>query len=279
MNSEAYTPNTPTLGIELEVPWRTMLKRINGTAAELLAESEGGFYGLPQPEKEYVQAAMNVVDDQYKTKIAEAEAVGIPKSGNDGYVEFALQPRDTTTAIIADVQTLYDIGILQNNERYPLHITIGGIAAKNSVSYLLCSAEIIGNIRPERIMQHRTWNVKGQGGMKKRLRHELDLGATSGVEFRTLEHTSLPQLEEILSVTHIGAKAINDRQELWQSWCDSLMAHLRQVGLPTSSLWGNTDRELWSKYANALRNNDWRYEAQRIIGRHVALLELLSKSS
>ncbi len=278
MSSE-QGPSTPTLGIEIEVPWQTMLRRIDRTAADLLAQSEDGFYGLGKPEKAYVQAAMDAIDERYKTKINEAIDAGIPKSGNDGYVEFALQPRDTTAAIIADVQTLYDSGILQNGERYPLHITIGGIAAKNSVSYLLCSAEIVGDIRPERIMQHRTWNVKGQGGMKKRLSHELDLGATSGVEFRTLEHTSLPQLEEMLSVTHIGAKAINDRQELWQSWCNNLAAHLHQAGLTTSSLWGNTDRELWSKYADALRNNDWRHEAQRIIGRHAALLDLLAKSA
>lgn len=278
MINETRQSITPTLGIELEVSWQTMLRRVDKTAAELLADSEGGFYQLPKPEKEYVQTAMDAVDERYKAKIAEAAAAGIPKSGNDGYVEFALRPRDNTDAIIADVQMLYDIGILRNDERYPLHITIGGIAAKSSVSYLLCSAEIVGDIRPERIMQHRTWNVKGRGGMKQRFRHELDLGATSGVEFRTLEHTSLSQLDEILSVTHTGAKAISGEQELWQSWCDGLSAHLRQAGLPTSTLWENTDRDLWNKYANTLRNNDWRHEAHRIIGRHVALLDLLHQN-
>lgn len=275
MSSERAT--MPTLGIEIEVPWQAMLRRIDPTAARLLAESPRGFYSIKdQKQRARIQVAMDTVDDRYLGKVDEAIAAGIPKSGKDGYVEFAFQPHDNTDAIMKDVQTLYDLDLLRDGERYPLHVTIGGIAARSSVSYLLCSAEIAGDTRPERILQRGTWSMKCQGGMKERRRDELQLGASSGVEFRTLEHTSIEQLERILSVSHTGAKAINDDHELWRSWRESLGSHLRDAGLPIVSLWSNSDRTIWESYAAALRNNDWRHEANRIIGRHVALLELVA---
>lgn len=269
----------PTLGIEIEIPWQTMLQRVDPTAANILRDSERGFYSIRDAaDRSRVQAAMDAVDDRYLYAVEQATTQGLPTSGRDGYVEFALRPRADHRRIIDDVQTLYDLDLLRKGERYPLHVTIGGIAARSSVAYLLCSTEIVGDIRPERILQRGTWSKKCFGGMKDRRQNELQLGAQTGVEFRTLEHTTIHSLESMLLTAHVGAKAINADHELWGSWKSELGNHLRSAGLPTGSLWRNDDRETWEKYAATLRDNDWRHEAGRIISRHAALLDLLDPS-
>lgn len=277
---EQQTPTTnPTFGIEIELPWRAMLDRFDEGRASTLMRKRGGFRELTGADKEYVQEIMNEVDDWYKERVAAAAKQGVPVSGDDGWREFALHPRHNPQDILRDVQILQDLDLVRDNEHYPLHLTIGGLAVNASAYYLLSSTEITGNIRPNRFTQRHTWGQKGRGGIKWRFPHELELGMTEGVEFRTLEYMSITQLGDMLHVAEAGSKAIIDKHPLWQSWRSQLAQHHTDTGLPTDAIWQNVDYDLWQRYAEALNDADWQQEASRIVGRHAALLSVINPNA
>lgn len=246
----------------------------HGKASRLLRE-QGGYLNLIDGDRDYVHKMRDSVRAHYDSRVEAAVKQGVPTTGNDGYVEFALRPRYDPQDILRDVQILQDLDLIRDNEHYPLHLTIGGIAVNGSAFYLLSSTEIAGNIRPGRFTQRNTWAQKGRGGIKWRFPHELQLGTTEGVEFRTLEYTSMNQLADILHVAQMGSRAIIDKHPLWQSWRQQLADHLAEAELPANAIWQNADYDLWQRYADTLSNNDWQQEAQRIVGRHAALLSVV----
>lgn len=273
---EQHTTSEPTFGIEIEIPWRAMLTRFdNGRASRLLRE-QGGFYNLTDTDKAYVQKIINSVERHYDERVKTAVELGVPTVGNDGYKEFALHPRHTTKDTLKDVQILQDLDLVRDNEHYPLHLTIGGLAVNASAYYLLASTEIYGNIRPMRFTQQHTWAQKGRGGVKWRFPHELQLEATEGVEFRTLEYNSMTQLADMLHIAETGSRAIVSKHPLWQSWRNQLAQHHTDAGLPVGEIWQNADHDLWQRYADALGDTAWQQEAKHIIGRHAALLSIIN---
>lgn len=216
-----------------------MLRQASHTeAAELLASAPHGFYELPDDERDVVQEGFDAVDTQFKPLVARAVKLGLPTSGNDGYVEFALPPRSDVDAVARDVATLYHLGLLETDYTYPLHMTLGGIAISASAAYLLCSTEIIGNIPAERITQRNTWNVKGRGGVKYRSPSELQLGARTGVEFRTLQLQSEQQFRSMATTAYAGAQAITTKHPAWHDWRALIQTELATAGLPTHEYTG-----------------------------------------
>lgn len=268
--------NQPTLGIEIELPWSVMLSQANQhTTAKILRESDG-YYSLADTERAVVQRGFDKVDEQYGPKVAQANKLGIPSVGNDGFTEFALHPRETPQQIVRDVDTLYSLGLLSEKSHYPLHVTIGNIGATASAAYLLCSMEIVGDIRPARVIQKNTWNTKGRGGVKTRMARELSMGVKTGVELRTLELHNRTQLSDLLSTAHVGAQAIINKDPLWRSWRRHLEHLLDSKGLPVDAFWERSDASTWKKYGELLGDPNWRNEAKRVIGRHAALLSILA---
>lgn len=270
--SPAELPH-PTLGIEIEIPWRNLIARVDPEAAVILTSAHSGFHSIEDPaERAYVQRAISTVEREYTGGVREARRRGIPTSGNDGFVEFALEPRNEPGDILADVSTLHGLDLMREGERYSLHITIGGVAARSSVSYLLGAVEIVGNIRPERVLQRGTWDLKCFGGMKYRPKEELQFGMTSGVEFRTPEYYSLHQLADMLHVSQLGAIAMNHYPDIWASWQQEFGAYLRSNGLPTNKLWRNYDRDTWERFAWLLGDQEQKDKARHIISEHTAAL-------
>ncbi len=263
----------PTLGIKIEIPKNVMLQREHPDAARLVRESPGGYSGLGANERAIVDIAMKEVDEVYTPLVEAASAQGLPKSGHDGYVEFALAPRLEPAEIIEDVEMLHYLDLLRDGEKYPLRLTIGGIALNTSAAYLLGSTEIYGNIKPGRSPQNHAAVLLSKGGMKRRTADDLQLGSTKGIEFRTLEHTSVDQLEDILFVAKVGATAIMQNHSLWKSWRSQLKEHVQRIDLPVDVPWQDTDYSLWDQYAQPLRDVAWRGEALRIINQHVVALD------
>ncbi len=279
MEQDLPTTTTPTFGIEIEIPWRAMLNRFDHGKASRILREQGGFYNLTGTDKAYVQKVMNHVDAKYLERVAVAAEQGVPVSGNDGWKEFALRPRHDPKDILRDVQTLQNLDLVRDNEQYPLHLTIGNLAVNGDAYYLLASTEIYGDIRPARFTQQRTWAQKGRGGVKWRFSHELQLDTSKGVEFRTLEYTSMAQLSDMLHVAEAGSHAIIEDHYLWQSWREQLAQHFTAADLPTGAIWQNTNHDLWQRYANTLSSSQWQQEAKRIIGRHAALLSLVGNDT
>lgn len=235
-------------------------------AAAILHAAPAGFYELAAEQKTIIQQGFDAVNHQFDERVAQAKRLGLHTSGNDGYVEFALPPRRTAEQAAADVETLYDLELLSLGQKYPLHMTLGGIATSASTAYLLCSTEIMGNISSERITQKNTWNVKGRGGAKNRPAHELQQGATKGVEFRTLYLASKEQFEVMATTAQVGAKAIQQQRPEWRGWRSTIRTELRAAGLPTDDYWGRFDVTTWQKYGELLADDEWRTRLQDKIG-------------
>ncbi len=253
----------PAFGIEIELPWQHMLRRVDSEAADIL-RARSGYSNIHGSEQTKVQAAMDEVDRRYKDRVKRALARGIDE-GRDGYVEFAHKPRFDTDEIIAEVGQLYDEGILRNDESYPLHVTVGGIEQSAASGYLIASAEIVGDIDPQRIRNQSTWAVKGRAGLKTRALSELQLGHTTGVEMRTLQVHSLEQLDLMLRVIKLGAYSIvSTGQSTWQP---ALNDHMTHAGLP-NQYW-NRFSPHWDHYADLLQDNAWNTAAKAIITHHV----------
>lgn len=270
----------PTVGIEIELPWRTMLRQVgHQQAATLLEGAASGFHDLPDDEKTIVQAGFDEVDAIYDHRVAVAKQRGLPTSGNDGYIEFVLPPRSTPAEVTGDVAMLYDLELLVPENRYPLHLTIGGIASNAAASYLLCSTEIMGDIPGTRVMQRNTWNVKGRGGLKQRLSHDMQLDASKGVEFRTLQLSSLAQLHTMSHVAQTGAAGIIGHLPEWREWRATIEDSLNEAGLPTNSFWQRSDAAVWQRYGELLDSRYWRHGMQQKIAHHVRMLELQFQAS
>jgi hypothetical protein len=76
-------------------------------------------------------------------KLKTVTALGIPK-GRDGYWEFAHLPTRHVETTLAEIGTLRSIGLLPNNQKHSLQITLGGLKRNKDVYMLLGILEISG---------------------------------------------------------------------------------------------------------------------------------------
>jgi hypothetical protein len=249
------TERQPSIGIEIELPWKVMLARVNPDAAEILARA-GHYNMLKGNELDIVQAAMDEVDNQFKEKMLAAHTI-IGK-GTDGYTEFAHLPRKSIEPVMDEVGDLFREDLLRVGEQYPLHITLGGIAVGSASGQLLFALEVVGNIRPERILQTHSWSRKGKAGMMKRQPHELSLGYKKGVEFRTLELYSPGQLRAMLHVG-LSAASVIINNDGWEKWQAVLTERARIKNLDLTKPWPSVrqDPAHWMQYAFALEDTYW----------------------
>ena len=250
------TEQRPSIGIEIELPWKVMLARKDPRAAEILAQRRN--YWLTQDEeRDTIQAALDELDAEYKPKIIAAHSAGIGK-GNDGYAEFALKPHYDVEPILDQVAYLYRSDLLRTGEIYPLHVTLGGFALNKAAGQLLFGLEVVGRTRPERVLQSNSWNRKGKAGALNRQPHELALECTKGVEFRTLELYSLLQLSNILKTALKGGEAIMDQCK-WGKWQEVLRERATEKSINIDTPWLKIDEDpsRWLVYAAALDDEEW----------------------
>lgn len=254
------TERRPSIGIEIELPWKVMLARVDPRAAEIL-ERNRSYWSTAGREREIVQTALDELDAEYKPKITAAHMAGIGK-GNDGYAEFALRPHTEAKPLLDQVAYLYASDLLRLDEKYPLHVTLGGFALNKAAGQLLFGLEIVGRTRPERVLQSNSWNRKGRAGVLDRRPDELALGYTEGVEFRTLELYSLLQLSEIIRTALSGSEAIMQAGE-WDSWQAVLRRRAAQKSIDIDTPWPkiNEDPAHWLTYAAALHDHEWVHDS------------------
>ena len=250
------TEKQPSIGIEIELPWKVMLARIDQRAADAL-ERHRSYWLTDGEDREIIQTALDELDATYKPKVDAAHVAGIGK-GNDGYAEFALRPHYSIEPLLEQVAYLYESDLLRPDERYPLHVTLGGVALSRATGQLLFGLELVSGVRPERVLQANSWNRKGKAGVLNRQPHELALGYTKGVEFRTLELYSFFQLRNVLKAALQGGGAIMASAE-WDKWHEVLHARAVQKSIDIDSPWPkiSEDPSRWLTYADALQDGDW----------------------
>lgn len=261
--SETYIQ--PTYGLEIELPWSTMLRRVDTEAAYALLRA-GGFYGADELVKTQLQAAFDEVDSRYKHAIDSVFGDDI-RRGRDAYVEFALQPKKSTQELVEVVQGLYDKDLLREGEAYPLQYTIGNIAASPAASYILLAAEVCGGTSAERIREINTWSKRGVGGLWNRRSRDMQLGMTKGVELRSLQLMGMHALRGVSQVIQGGAELVAAREKgddgaryQWQQVVATLKDFMAIKDIDITKPWWNPDGQdsVWPKYADALEDESWR---------------------
>lgn len=255
---------TPTLGIEIELPWPTMLRRVDDEAAELLAASSG-FWGLPSVEKARIQKGFDRLDAAYKDLVGAAFDEDIAR-GNDGFAEFALRPKKDPEELVVTTAKLYKTGVLQDGEDYPLHVTIGNVPLVQSSWLVLMCMEMSGGTTPERIVQTKTWDRKGQAGILARSPAELQLGSTVGFEMRSLALTGTEQLQDTLRIAQgMGELLVsklaedNQAQSRWRDVYKFMMDEVAAHGIDASYQWPNPQDDInpWADVSKALEYSEW----------------------
>lgn len=256
-----------SVGIEVELPWATMLGRVDPEASEILRNSHG-FYGLSSSQQARVQTGFHALDLEYKERVERVIDNDKIKPGNDGFKEFAFSPVHEPEELIQSLGALYDNGILMEGETYPLHFTFGGVT--RSLAWVsLMSMEICDGLIPDRLTQTRTWARKGTAGILERKPKELEIDSIA-VEFRTLQLTSLGQFEKILKV----GKSICDsvvENDLDKVFCvrSTLINLLADRDIDASKQWPNPQKNIkpWASMAEALRDSLFRQEmSDEILG-------------
>lgn len=262
----------PTIGIEIELPWRHVLRRVDPEAGELL-RSPGGFYALPDVARARVQQGFDAVDERYRDLADSFFGDDIVKK-SDGYTEFAFAPKRDHNDITEIASGLYDVGLLQDGEDYPLHVTLGGIAASNKSWLILTAAELSGGVTKERITQVNTWSQKGVAGIRQRGARELGLGATVAIEMRSLEARSVGQLGKVLEVAQTAGaillSSLRDdytARDRWSMLYRHTMHCFDQKEIDGRTKWQNPQQSStkWQQLGGVVADTAWQLGAQQVI--------------
>lgn len=254
----------PTIGIEIELPWRTIMRRVDSEAADILQDS-GGFFALESLERQRVQQGFDAVDVQYKDLVAGCFGDDIAEK-HDGYREFAFNPKHHHQDITEVARGLYEKGVLQDGEVYPLHVTLGGLSAKKGSWAVLMAAELSGGASGARMRQIGTWSQKGEAGIRQRSARELSLGASVAIEMRSLEARSLSQLGHVLQVAQTAGGVLlhklsgdTARAKQWHELRSCMVEAAEQKDIDARVKWPNPQicRTPWTQIAAALDDSQW----------------------
>ncbi len=252
-------------GLEIELPWSTMLRRVDPEAATFLLET-GGFYRADEQMRARIQQGFDAVDARYKHAIDSVFGDDI-RRGRDAYVEFALQPKETMQELTDTVNGLYDKSLLLEGEAYPLQCTIGNIPASPASSYILLAAEVCGGTSGARISELNTWAKRGVGGLWNRHAKEMQLGMKRGVELRSLQLMGMQTLrsaaliiESTAQLAHAREIGVTDANNQWQEFVRILKGYMAEKDIVITKPWWNpvANEDPWARYADALEDTIWR---------------------
>jgi hypothetical protein len=213
-----------SIGIEIEMTWRQAFPEI---AKQWPMPSD-----LPKNSRAYADFfhAYNEKDKQLKPLLKEIKHV-IPRVGLDAYWEFSFLPTKNMSVTDAEIDVLYDAGILNNDCEYSLHMTVAGIDNDRDAYAFLCGLEQSGGTSAERLSEALTskkgaWARKGKGGIVKRHTSELIGEDSTGYEFRSLSAQSRNQLHSLLDSAASLSHLLNNDPETWKVYRSSIEQHL-----------------------------------------------------
>lgn len=201
----------PSLGAEIEIPW-------SGYFPELWErfEMSKGVNALSPKRRDELSAACAKLEVDLLPKLELSAACGVPR-GNDRYWEFAFNPVSDWRLLLLQTQALERAGVLPNNGRRSLQLTIAGIEQGPQAQALERLLEAYGS-SAERLKEgierskaefYVGWARKGSGGVLQKGADKLLGGARVACEFRALSLPSDPLgFERLLSAASTGARAI-----------------------------------------------------------------------
>ena len=185
-------------------------------------------------------------------KLKQLEAF-IPRIGRDAYWEFSFRPSKHVEILVAEVEMLYQAGILHDGYQYATHLTLAGRLNNSDAHAMLYMLEQMGGSTPQRLTSAVGWSRKGSGGMRQRYHHELLGQDMAGVEFRSLVTTSPNQIGDSLRLAQALGRMQREEPEQWMVIRGAAFEHLRGLRLPLND-WPKPkdDPGLWDTYAGSL---------------------------
>lgn len=237
-----------TVGIEIEENWRQALPELGEKWAGKQPLSLRYLLERPAFTREYRLA------DEALREVLHRTNPSIPAS-NDSYHEFSFYPARNLNYTAAEVEALYEAGLLRDGEQYALHMTVSGFARSYDAYTFLTVQELSGATTEKRILgaitaRQGSWSQKGIGGIKTRRPDELIGDDTTGHEFRSLCVTSRDQLIRTLGNAAQLASLYTSTSG-WRSLQQEATAILNGADLPFEP-WRNPKQspELWQQYAS-----------------------------
>lgn len=242
-----------TIGIEIEENWRQALPELGEKWAGKKPLSLRYLLDRPAFTREYREA-----DEALREKLS-LITPSIPAS-NDSYHEFSFHPAKNLNFTVAEVDALFEAGLLRDQETYALHMTVSGFTRPYDAHAYLAAQEQSGATTPERILgaitaRQGSWSQKGTGGIKPRVPNELIGSDTVGHEFRSLCVTSRDQLVRTLGNAARFATLYTSEHSAWVDLRRQTMTTLAEAGLPLVP-WSNPKQapDLWERYAAMLKD-------------------------
>jgi len=235
------SPYGITLGIEVEIPKESV---------------------LPKESKEWSGGQKKKYLFDLKEKYIETEKIGIPK-GEDQFWEFAQLPAHHPETLAREVQALIGMGLINPDyEKFPLHVTIGGIKNDEEAHVLARVLEATGwATTGDRLLAPYTdpdsnWTSHDlSSGMRGREMSKIaqPIGGEikSAVELRTPILRSLFGLDRYLHSAYYLGSALRAYQEqkkndpvskqlakAWRVFAGKCETRFEEAGLPSlSELW------------------------------------------
>ncbi len=237
-----------TVGIEIEENWRQALPELGEKWAGKKPMSLRYLLERPAFTREYREA-----DEAMRSKLSRISA-SIPAS-NDSYHEFSFHPAKNLNYTVAEIDALFEAGLLRNGEHYALHMTVAGFVQDYDAYTFLTAQELSGASTSKRIIgaidaRQGSWSQKGLGGIKTRTPGELLGSDTRGHEFRSLCVTSRDQLVTTLGNAARLATRYTGTTAQWREVRSETMDILRSANLPLAP-WSNPKITpgIWTRYA------------------------------
>lgn len=257
LSIEFEAPQGVSVGIEIEMMWWQAFEDMSHWGDSQLRPRD-----LDQSSEEYKQFAADYDrnEQQILPLLQEIEAV-IPRVGNDAYWEFSFLPTRHPEVLKAELDTLFELGVLRTDQDYATHLTVAGVHNRRDAFMLLTAAELAGGTTSDRLLLP-TRQVGGAwsrrydttGGMRHRAAHELYGPGSSGYEFRTLTTSSAEQIHQVIRVVQELATSSLYHEARWLEQRRILEKVLVDNNLPLSD-WPHPqdDPTYWQRYAELIR--------------------------
>ncbi len=242
-------PLGTSVGIEIEMTWPQAFPDMSRWDKPDIRPRQ-----LDRESAEYEQFSLDFDRNERKLlpKLKQIESV-IPRVGRDAYWEFSFLPTKNVGILIAEVSTLFESGILRDDQMYATHLTLSGIDNDRDAYAALMLLELEGSTPSKRLTDMTGWARKGTGGMRKRHKYELLGDDEHAYEFRTLVTQSVEQVTQLLNTAQSITAMMHDSPDEWLNVRRELEQILRVEGLPLK-VWPQPSQDpgLWLRYAQLL---------------------------
>jgi hypothetical protein len=198
--SEFPHPLLPTIGLEIELPHRILVRRLE------YALPQGSSYETLAPEqKSQADDIFDAIDAEWKPKMAALKTAGMI-IGRDNFAEIITPPYHHNSSLRQLTDYLFAAEFLPVGGELPLHLTVAEINVRGQnlqIQYLARMLELLEGSTDRRMLEplmggQRQWTRKNSDGFIQRSSSNLAGSSQHGVELRALVASDPEQLARVM---------------------------------------------------------------------------------